>query len=183
VIRAGNISAQLNQRLQPLDFLFNGLVILRKHALVHAAYAAEFFSVLLAPFLFLPFSLPVRLGILAVVFVLGALAATRAETLLGRKDPGCIVIDELVGQWLAMLLLGNFSTSSTWCDAAFLLVPFIFFRIFDILKPWPVHASESWLPAGWGIMIDDVFAGLWALLCTCLVHTALTHFIPECITL
>ncbi|MBQ8173527.1 MAG: phosphatidylglycerophosphatase A [Mailhella sp.] len=145
--------------------------------------AGSFFAVLLAPFLFLPFSLPVRLALLAVIFVLGALAATRAEKLLSRKDPGCIVIDELVGQWLAMLFLAPFSASSTWHDALFLLVPFVFFRIFDILKPWPVHASESWLPAGWGIMIDDVFAGLWALICTCLFHLALTSLFPGCITL
>ena len=145
--------------------------------------AGSFFSVLLAPFLFLPFSLPVRLALLAAIFVLGALAATRAEVLLGRKDPGCIVIDELVGQWIAMLFLGSFSADSTWRDAAFLLVPFVFFRIFDIWKPWPVHASESWLPNGWGIMIDDVFAGLWALACTCLVHYILNHFCPGLITL
>ena len=145
--------------------------------------AGSFFSVLLAPFLVLPFSLPVRLGALAVIFVLGAPAATRAEVLLGRKDPGCIVIDELVGQWTAMLFLGSFSADSTWHDAAFLLVPFVFFRIFDIWKPWPVHASENWLPDGWGIMIDDVFAGLWALACTCLVHYILNHFCPGLITL
>ena len=145
--------------------------------------AGSFFSVLLAPFLFLPFSLPVRLAMLAIVFVLGALAATRAEVILGRKDPGCIVIDELVGQWIAMLFLGAFSAESTWRDAVFLLVPFAFFRLFDIWKPWPVHASESWLPAGWGIMIDDVFAGLWALACTFAVHYALAHFCPGLITL
>jgi phosphatidylglycerophosphatase A len=145
--------------------------------------AGSFFSVMLAPFLFLPFSLPVRLALLAAIFVLGALAATRAEVLLGRKDPGCIVIDELVGQWIAMLFLSGFSADSTWRDAAFLLVPFVFFRIFDIWKPWPVHASESWLPNGWGIMIDDVFAGLWALACTSLAHYALNHFCPGLITL
>ncbi len=145
--------------------------------------AGSFFSVLLAPFLFLPCSLPVRLALLAAIFVLGALAATRAEVLLGRKDPGCIVIDELVGQWIAMLFLSSFSADSTWRDAAFLLVPFVFFRIFDIWKPWPVHASENWLPNGWGIMIDDVFAGLWALACTCLVHFALNYFCPDIITL
>ena len=145
--------------------------------------AGSFFSVLLAPFLFLPFGLPARLAILAAVFILGALAATRAEALLGRKDPGCIVIDELVGQWIAMLFLSSFSADSTWCDAAFLLVPFAFFRLFDIWKPWPVHASESWLPAGWGIMIDDVFAGLWALASTSAAHYALTHAFPGLITL
>ncbi|MFQ8888913.1 MAG: phosphatidylglycerophosphatase A [Bilophila wadsworthia] len=41
---------------------------------------------------------------------------------------------------------------------------FVLFRIFDMWKPWPVHASESWLPGGYGIMIDDVMAGLQALL-------------------
>ena len=68
-------------------------------------------------------------------------------------------------------------------DAAFLLAPFAFFRLFDIWKPWPVHASESWLPGGWGIMIDDVFAGLWALLCTSLTLMAAHRFLPGLITL
>ena len=43
-------------------------------------------------------------------------------------------------------------------------IAFVLFRIFDMWKPWPVHASESWLPGGYGIMIDDVMAGLQALL-------------------
>ena len=46
------------------------------------------------------------------------------------------------------------------------------FRFFDILKPWPVHASESWLPAGWGIMIDDVLAGIFAALVLLVVDYA-----------
>ena len=51
------------------------------------------------------------------------------------------------------------------CRAAF-----AFFRLFDILKPWPVRASETWLPAGFGVMIDDVLAGLWALVCVALLR-------------
>lgn len=145
--------------------------------------AGSFLAVLIAPFVYLPLSLPWRLAVLAVLFVVGSLAASRAEVLLNRQDPGCVVIDELVGQWLSMLLLGNLSASSTTADVAFLLVPFVFFRFFDILKPWPVHASESWLPAGWGIMIDDVLAGIWALLCVSVVMAFIHLVFPGALTL
>jgi len=145
--------------------------------------AGSLLSVLLAPFLFLPLSLPWRLGLLATIFLAGGLASSRAEVLLGRKDPGCVVIDELVGQWTALLCLNSFSPSSTWRDAAFLLIPFFFFRLFDIWKPWPVYDSQEWLPGGWGIMIDDVLAGLWALLCVGLITLALHHFYPGLLTL
>ena len=138
---------------------------------------------LLAPWLFLPLSPWGRILLLLILFVLGSLAASRAEVLLGRSDPGEVVIDELVGQWLSMLLLGNLSASSTTADVAFLLVPFVFFRFFDILKPWPVHASESWLPAGWGIMIDDVLAGIWALLCVSVVMAFIHLVFPGALTL
>ena len=145
--------------------------------------AGSFLAALLAPFLFLPLSLPWRLVVLLVLFILGGFAASRAEVLLNRQDPGCVVIDELVGQWIAMLCLGGFSSASGWKDAVFLLVPFLFFRIFDILKPWPVHASESWLPAGWGIMIDDVLAGIWALLCVSMVMVIVNLVFPGMLTL
>lgn len=143
--------------------------------------AGSFAAVMLAPFIYLPLTLPWRIAVLALLFTAGALAATKAEILLGEKDPGCVVIDELVGQWISMLFLRN-PSSAGW-DMAFLLVPFLLFRLFDILKPWPVHASEEWLPAGWGIMIDDVLAGLWALLCVSVI-TALIHVLfPGAITL
>ncbi|MEG1609649.1 MAG: phosphatidylglycerophosphatase A, partial [Bilophila sp.] len=77
--------------------------------------------------------------------------------LLGRKDPGEIVIDELLGLWLVLLPFPN----PDWVriGAAFLL-----FRLFDMTKPWPVRASENWLPDGYGVMLDDVLAGVQALL-------------------
>ena len=145
--------------------------------------AGSFLAVLIAPFVYLPLSLPWRLAVLAVLFVVGALAASRAEVLLNRQDPGCVVIDELVGQWLSMLLLGNLSASSTTADVAFLLVPFVFFRFFDILKPWPVHASESWIPAGWGIIIDYVLAVILALLCVSVVMAFIHLVFPGALTL
>ncbi|MDL2285336.1 phosphatidylglycerophosphatase A [Desulfovibrio sp. OttesenSCG-928-F07] len=117
-------------------------------------------AILLAPFIFMPFSLPVKLGILVFLFIVGGFAATRAEKILGQEDPGSVVIDEVLGQWLAVL---PFAALTIWE----LALAFALFRFFDITKPWPVKASENWLKGGFGIMIDDVFAGLYALLFLC----------------
>jgi len=114
-------------------------------------------AAVLAPILFLPLPLWGRMLALALIFPLGAWCASRAEVVLGRKDPGCVVVDELWGQWIALLFLP--AQDTFWIIPAFAL-----FRIFDIVKPWPVRASERWLPHGWGIMIDDGFAGLYALI-------------------
>ena len=145
--------------------------------------AGSFIAMLASPLLFLPLSLGGRLALLALIFAAGGFTAGRAEVLLGREDPGCVIIDELVGQWIAMLCLHGFSAASGWRDALFLLLPFLLFRLFDIWKPWPVHASEHWLPGGWGIMIDDVFAGLWALLCVLVLRALLLCLWPGAITL
>lgn len=113
-------------------------------------------AIILAPLIFMPLSLPARLAVLACLFVAGGLACSRAERLLGKKDPGSVVIDEVLGQWAAILPFA----SLLWWELA---LAFGLFRLFDISKPWPVRASENWLPHGFGIMIDDLFAGLYAL--------------------
>lgn len=110
----------------------------------------------LAPFLFFPLSLPLRAALLVLLFFAGGWAAGKAEFILDQKDPGQVVIDELVGVWLAML---PFKNESFWL----VFSAFVCFRIFDIIKPWPVKASENWLPGGFGIMIDDVIAGFYAM--------------------
>lgn len=125
-------------------------------------------AILLAPMLFCPFSFMGRAMVLAGLFVLGGIAASRAEILLGRTDPGEVVIDELVGVWLVLLPFKEPSLS-------LLVAAFLLFRFFDILKPWPVSASENWLPAGFGIMLDDVVAGLLAM--CCLVFMRLLHVV------
>ena len=71
---------------------------------------------------------------------------------LALKDPGCIVSDELAGQWLALLAA---PLAWPWWLAAFVL-----FRVFDITKPWPMKALER-LPGGWGIVTDDLMAGVY----------------------
>lgn len=112
---------------------------------------------ILAPFIFLPMDFFGRWLVLTILFFLGAYAGTYAEKILNKKDPGEVVIDELVGVWLAMAPFSHWN----WI---LIVSAFILFRIFDILKPWPVNASENWLPDGFGIMIDDVVAGLYAML-------------------
>ncbi|WP_320008800.1 phosphatidylglycerophosphatase A [Maridesulfovibrio sp.] len=114
-------------------------------------------ALLTAPFLFLPFQLPVRILILGLIFYFGAKACTAAEKDLGMKDPGSVVIDELFGQWLVFL---PFPAVVYW----HLVVGFVLFRIFDITKPFPIKQSENWMKDGWGVMIDDGFAGLYAML-------------------
>lgn len=114
-------------------------------------------AAVLAPFLFLPLPFWARIAALLLLFPVGAWSAGRAEHVLGRKDPGHVVVDELWGQWIALLPLAASETS--WIIPAFL-----FFRLFDIAKPWPVRASERWLRGGRGVMIDDGFAGLYAML-------------------
>ena len=115
-------------------------------------------AMLLAPFAFLPLSMGYRGIVLVAVFVLGSLAASRAETILGKKDPGCVVIDELLGLWIAYLFFPQLSP-------LLLFTGFVLFRIFDIAKPWPIRASETWLPGGWSVMLDDAIAGVYAGIC------------------
>jgi phosphatidylglycerophosphatase A len=91
----------------------------------------------------------------ALLFAVGVWAAGEAEVYFARTDPSQVVIDEVVGQILTFLLLPH--ASYAWLAAGFLL-----FRIFDILKPFPARQAER-IPRGWGIMVDDVVAGLYAM--------------------
>lgn len=115
-------------------------------------------AIILAPLVFMPLPIWLRLAVLAVIFFWGSILISRAEKLLGLKDPGEIVLDELVGQWLTVLPFATLSFE--WMALAFVL-----FRVFDISKPYPVKDSEKWLPGGWGVMVDDVMAGLYAMVC------------------
>lgn len=108
-----------------------------------------------APWLFLPFSLSGRIAILVAIFVIGTSACTQAEKTLGSKDPGCVIIDELFGQWLTML---PFAVLNVWGIA----LAFGLFRLFDIFKPWPIKNAEKSFSSGLGIMIDDGIAGIYA---------------------
>ena len=86
---------------------------------------------------------------------LGVWAAGEAEKFFGRTDPGQVVMDEVVGQMLTFLLIPH----ATW---KWLVGGFLLFRAFDIVKPFPARQAER-IPRGWGIMMDDVIAGVYGL--------------------
>jgi phosphatidylglycerophosphatase A len=85
---------------------------------------------------------------------IGIPAATIAARESRRHDPGFVVIDEVAGQWITLLW-----SPADWRHG---LIALVLFRLFDITKPFPVRRLES-LPEGWGIVLDDVAAGLYAL--------------------
>ncbi len=99
-----------------------------------------------------------------VVLVVGIWASQREAVRRGGSDPGPVVVDEVVGQWLTMipaLLLLDPQTQGALGAAA--AVGFVAFRIFDVVKPWPVRSFER-LSGGLGIMADDVAAAVYAAL-------------------
>lgn len=94
------------------------------------------------------------LGVTVLCYFLGVWASFRVEQDSGQHDPGQINLDEVVGQWIALLFLPK-EGWLVWGTA------FILFRIFDIFKPFPVNRSQH-LNGGWGVMTDDVLAGIYA---------------------
>ena len=100
-------------------------------------------------------SLPVALQVAAcvVLFFAGALASTRVSRGLGEKDPGLVVVDEIVGMWVTLIGLPFLPVTAA--------AGFVLFRAMDVVKPWPARDLERW-PGGWGIMADDVAAGIYA---------------------
>jgi len=104
-------------------------------------------------FWFLPRAGAGAIAATALVFLVGALAASRVAAAVGRKDPGIVVVDEIVGMWVSLAFIPlNLVTAG---------LAFFFFRLLDIWKPFPARDLER-LPGGWGIMADDVMAGVYA---------------------
>jgi phosphatidylglycerophosphatase A len=103
-----------------------------------------------------------------LITLIGIPASTITARESSRKDPGFVVIDEVAGQLFALIL-----ATPDWHHAA---LDLILFRLFDIWKPWPIRRLEA-LPAGTGIMLDDVAAGLLALLTGLLLSYLHHHFL------
>ena len=91
--------------------------------------------------------------VLSAVVGVGVWSATMGERYFGKTDPGHVVIDEVAG-----MLLTLFWLPVTWVGA---VAGFLVFRVFDIIKPFPAGAAER-LPRGWGVMADDLVAGIYA---------------------
>jgi phosphatidylglycerophosphatase A len=91
-----------------------------------------------------------------VVSLLGFLVCAKVLPTLKNQDPGWIVIDEWAGQWLCLLICAPFLSVASWL---LVVAAFVLFRLFDILKPWPIRPLEHWGSPWWSIMVDDLAAG------------------------
>ncbi len=94
-------------------------------------------------------------AVVCALFVIGTAAAGAAEKIVDSGDPGLVVVDEIVGQLIALALIPTHPLA--------VLAGFALFRFFDILKPFPIGWLDSHIHGGLGIMLDDVVAGLYAL--------------------
>jgi phosphatidylglycerophosphatase A len=95
----------------------------------------------------------VQIGICSALFFVGVFAAGHVARRVGLEDPGIVVVDEVLGMWLSILGLPFTPVVA--------VLGFLLFRILDVVKPYPAASLEH-LPGGWGIMADDVAAGLYA---------------------
>jgi phosphatidylglycerophosphatase A len=86
-------------------------------------------------------------------FLLGIVAATAAEKVIGRPDSGHIIIDEVVGFFVSVIFVPQ--------TYGYFVAAFFLFRFFDILKPFPIRQAERRLQGGLGVMTDDVLAGVY----------------------
>ena len=104
-----------------------------------------------------------------ILFFLGVWACNRYEILTGVHDASSCVVDEVVGQWLVLLVVP--------LDPVFYVCAFFAFRFFDIVKPWPTGWVDRRLLGGLGIMLDDVVAGAQAGIVLWAVESSLRHFL------
>ncbi len=97
---------------------------------------------------------------ISIIFIIGVFSTGFIEKSYKIQDPSYIIIDEWVGMWIALLFVTN--------ETIWLVLSFVLFRLFDILKIYPVNKMEK-LNGGMGIMLDDVVAGLYAGLITSII--------------
>ena len=90
------------------------------------------------------------------IFFLAVITAGQAEKILDRKDPGVVVIDEVIG--MLITLVGAPNNPLIW------LLGFALFRFFDIFKPYPIRIIDQRINGGMGIVLDDVLAGIYSLI-------------------
>ena len=101
--------------------------------------------------LLLPVTFSVHLSVIVMLFILGVYSSNKMAKYLDDHDPSEIVIDEVVGMGISLFMLPH--------SLGLYLLAFILFRIIDIIKPLFIYRIQN-LPGGWGIMLDDVLAGL-----------------------
>ena len=105
--------------------------------------------------IFLPLSYPLQFIIIIILFALGVISSKKIADSMNDHDPSEVVIDEATGMGISLFMLPH--------SIAIYTMAFILFRIFDIFKPSIIYRAQN-LPGGWGIMLDDVLAGIFTLL-------------------
>jgi len=129
-----------------------------------APFAPGTFGTLAAVPLYLlmqPLSLPMYLLLVAVVSVVGIWICDKASESLGVHDHSGIVWDEFAGYFVTMI-----AAPKGWI---WIVIGFSLFRLFDIWKPWPISILDKKVQGGFGIMVDDLLAGIYALVCLQLI--------------
>lgn len=111
--------------------------------------------VIWVPSVYFAWPLVTKLALLVALFFIGVWASGYGIMHYQKTDPKQVVIDEVVGQGIPFLVIGP--------NAIEIAIAFLLFRFFDILKPWPIRAIEHRFLDKWGIMLDDVAAGVFAL--------------------
>ena len=128
-----------------------------------------------------PFSIIIRLLVLAVLILAGTAVgvwATGRMSTEANPDPGTAVWDEFVGMWITLIPTAwaawqvSAAINPPWWPLWWVALCFFVFRAFDTLKPWPCRGLED-LHGGWGIMLDDIAAGVWALIVSTLAYFAI----------
>lgn len=104
-------------------------------------------------FLIFRLPLPIYFSILGGIFLLAVFTSGSAEKILDYADPGCVVIDEIIGMLIG--LIASPANPVVWALA------FVVFRFFDIVKPFPINFFDQRFHGGLGIVLDDVMAGIY----------------------
>jgi len=110
---------------------------------------------LLASFFFFKGDLPLLIGATILATIIGTISADFVEKDMGTEDPSKVVIDEVAGMWLGLWFVPP--------EPILYLIAFGLFRLFDVTKLYPIDSLQD-LPGGWGIMLDDIGAGIYTLL-------------------
>ena len=118
---------------------------------------ADHTSAVVSPLLVSGLPTPWFIALLALGFVAGIRICQAATDAIGMPDHGAIVWDEVIGFGVTMI-----AAPAGW---EWVLAGFVLFRLFDVLKPWPISWFDRRIHGGLGIMLDDLIAGLFALLC------------------
>ena len=106
---------------------------------------------------------PLTYGIVTVaIFVAGVWSSGMAEVIFQRNDAPPIVIDEIVGFLITMFYVPK--------GAKYIILGFFLFRFFDIIKPYPANVMNEQVKGGWGVVLDDVFAGIYANISIQVIH-------------